>query len=111
MVGQMLSYHFLRDMQGCLSRFARQEFRCQRCGEKYRRLPLSGWCSRWDCQGKIVLTVTRGFVVKYLQQARDLVRRYRLEGYVAQRLDLIAEHVDSTFGGTGPSRTIETWGE
>ena len=43
------------------------------------------------------MTVYRGTIEKYLQLARDLVRRYDLGTYNAQRLLLLEEELKSLF--------------
>jgi len=41
---RVIEYHFLPDIIGNLRAFSRQKTRCLDCGEKYRRMPLSGDC-------------------------------------------------------------------
>ncbi|MCL2510250.1 MAG: DNA polymerase II large subunit, partial [Methanomassiliicoccaceae archaeon] len=43
---RVLNKHFLPDMAGNLRSFSTQMVRCTKCGEKYRRMPLSGLCSK-----------------------------------------------------------------
>jgi DNA polymerase II large subunit len=43
------------------------------------------------------MTVYRGTIEKYLDLARDLVRRYDLGSYNAQRLFLLQEELKSLF--------------
>ncbi len=43
------------------------------------------------------MTVYRGSIEKYLDLARDLVRRYDLGAYNAQRLMLLQEELKSLF--------------
>ena len=77
--------------------FSRQSFRCVACNAKYRRVPLVGKCTR--CGGKIVLTISKGSIEKYLTMAIDLANRYNLEPYLKQRLLLIKEEISNVFGG------------
>ncbi|MFH1095307.1 MAG: DNA polymerase II large subunit [Candidatus Micrarchaeota archaeon] len=92
---RVLLSHFLPDMYGNLRSFSRQMFRCGDCNAKYRRVPLSGKCRR--CNGKLLLTIYKGGIEKYLQPSRDLVDRYKLPNYMRQRLDLIQKDIDSIF--------------
>jgi len=64
------------------------------CNRKYRRIPLTGKC---DCGGKLVLTVSRGNVEKYLHLARLLTEKYEVGDYVKQRLKLAEISVRSVF--------------
>jgi DNA polymerase II large subunit len=66
-----------------------------KCNAKFRRPPLRGVCPK--CGGKIAMTVYRGTIEKYLELARDLVRRYDLGTYNAQRLLLLEEELKSLF--------------
>jgi len=63
----ILNSHLIPDLRGNLRSFTRQEFRCVKCNTKYRRPPLIGRCPK--CGGKIVLTVSKGAVEKYLPTA------------------------------------------
>ncbi|MFH1306997.1 MAG: LAGLIDADG family homing endonuclease, partial [Candidatus Micrarchaeota archaeon] len=92
---RVLLSHFLPDMYGNLRSFSRQMFRCTDCNAKYRRVPLSGKCSR--CNGKLLLTVYKGGIEKYLKPSRELAKRYNLPEYLKQRLDLIQKDIDSIF--------------
>ena len=53
----VISTHFLKDIKGNIRTFAGQQFRCDECNTKYRRVPLSGRCQK--CGGKLLLTVYR----------------------------------------------------
>ena len=68
-----------------------------KCNFKYRRIPLKGVCPR--CGGKLVLTVHRGTIEKYIEVARDLVKRYDLGKYHEQRLMLLENEIESLFMG------------
>ncbi|HEX4919805.1 MAG TPA: DNA polymerase II large subunit, partial [Candidatus Bathyarchaeia archaeon] len=84
---KVLSTHILRDLVGNLRTFTSQRVRCTSCGSKPRRVPLGGKCHR--CGGKLVATVFRGGVEKYLDVATEMVQRYKVRPYYHQRLDLI----------------------
>ena len=92
---RVLSTHLMRDLIGNLRAFSTQRMRCMKCNSKFRRPPLKGVCPR--CGGKIAMTVYRGTIEKYLDMARDLVRRYDLGAYNAQRLMLLQEELKSLF--------------
>jgi DNA polymerase II large subunit len=50
----------------------------------------------------VVLTVHRGGIEKYLEAARQLVKKYELPNYYAQRLTLVEEAITSLFEGNKP---------
>jgi len=88
--------HFIPDLIGNLRSFFKQTFRCVNCNTIYRRIPLSGRCTK--CHGgRLVLTVTKGSVEKYLQVSKDIVRRYDIDPYIAQRIEIIEKELDSVF--------------
>lgn len=88
--------HFIPDLIGNLRAFSKQSFRCVNCNEIYRRVPLSGRCTK--CYGgRIVLTVSKGSVEKYLQVSKDIVRKYDVDPYIAQRIDILEKELDSVF--------------
>lgn len=91
----VLNTHFIRDISGNLRAFATQSFRCKRCNKRFRRVPLKGSCS--ECGGELALTVHRGGIEKYLENAWHLVRKYNMSEYYAQRLILIEEEINSLF--------------
>ncbi|MEM1514469.1 MAG: DNA polymerase II large subunit [Thermoproteota archaeon] len=91
----VLNTHFLRDISGNLRAFATQSFRCKRCNRRFRRVPLKGVCT--ECGGELTLTVHRGTIEKYLEDAWRLVRKYGIFEYYAQRLSLIKEEINSLF--------------
>ena len=98
---RVLTSHFMKDIVGNLRAFTRQRFRCTKCNRKYRRPPLKGMCAR--CGGKLVMTVHKGGIEKYLNPAVDLVKRYGLDNYYIDRLELVREEIASLF----PSETEE----
>ncbi len=99
---KVLTTHFIRDIMGNLRAFTTQSFRCKSCNRRFRRLPLKGKCPR--CGGALTLTVYRGGIEKYLEAARELVRRYGLSDYYAQRLLLVEEEIWSLFEGDKPKQ-------
>ncbi|MCD6575982.1 MAG: DNA polymerase II large subunit [Nanoarchaeota archaeon] len=92
----VIEKHFLKDIKGNLRKFTRQEVRCIKCNEKYRRIPLSGKCTK--CGGKLVLTVSEGTVSKYLEPSLNLAEKYSLPEYLKQSLEILKRRVESVFG-------------
>ena len=91
----VLNTHFIRDISGNLRAFATQSFRCKKCNRRFRRVPLKGICP--ECGGELTLTVHRGGIEKYLEDAWHLVKKYGMSEYYAQRLALIEKEIDSLF--------------
>jgi DNA polymerase II large subunit len=90
---KIISSHFAPDILGNLRSFSTQKFRCIKCGDKYRRIPLSGKCN--SCNGKLLMTVTAGGIKKYLPKALRLVNEFDLGAYTQQRYELIQTYVES----------------
>ena len=61
---KVINKHFMPDMIGNLRSFATQTLRCVKCGTKYRRVPLTGVCTK--CGNKLNLTVHEASVRTYL---------------------------------------------
>ncbi|MCL5430472.1 MAG: DNA polymerase II large subunit [Candidatus Marsarchaeota archaeon] len=96
---RLILSHFIPDLMGNLHSFSKQTFRCVSCNSKYRRVPLAGKCTR--CQGKLVLTISKGGIEKYLNVATSLADRYNLDTYIKQRIMLIKDEIETVFGGVG----------
>lgn len=92
---RVIETHFLPDLAGNLRAFSTQKVRCVSCNTKYRRVPLIGKCRR--CGGKLVLTVSRGSVEKYLEITEGLLERYSLEEYLSQRIKVLRRSISSLF--------------
>jgi len=92
---RLIEHHFIPDLKGNMRAFASQQFRCTGCNSKYRRVPLRGQCTR--CGGKLILTVTRGGVEKYLQIAMQIAHDYESSDYTEQRLKLVQRDIKSIF--------------
>jgi len=92
---KILSTHFNPDILGNLRKFALQTFRCVKCNEKFSRPPLSnaGKCPK--CGNKVILTVNRGGIEKYIPKALKLCKTFNLDEYTIQRMELIEEYVES----------------
>ncbi|MFO8115769.1 MAG: DNA polymerase II large subunit [Halorubrum sp.] len=92
---RVIEYHFLPDIIGNLRAFSRQETRCLDCGEKYRRMPLTGDCR--ECGGRVNLTVHQGSVNKYVDTAIEVADRFGCRPYTKQRLKVLEESLESIF--------------
>ena len=87
--------HFFPDLYGNLRSFSKQKFRCGECGAKYRRPPLAGKCRK--CGGKLLLTIHKGGIEKYLGIAKEMAERFDLPEYLKQRLMLIEREIKEVF--------------
>ncbi len=92
---RVLTTHLMRDIAGNLKAFTSQRIRCKKCNTKFRRIPLSGKCSK--CNGDLLLTVHKKSIEKYLDIAEKMVQKYELEKYYKQRLLLIKDEIDQLF--------------
>lgn len=97
---KVLTTHFIRDITGNLRAFSTQAFRCKSCNKRFRRLPLRGKCPL--CGGALTLTVYRGGIEKYLNAAQQLIEKYRLPQYYAQRILLMKEEIKALFDSKKP---------
>ncbi len=92
---RVLKSHFLPDLIGNLRSFSRQKTRCIKCGEKFRRPPLSGSCPK--CGGNVILTVHEGSVKKYLEVSKEVAEKYGVSAYTRQRIELLDYDIHSLF--------------
>jgi DNA polymerase II large subunit len=92
---RILNFHFLRDIYGNLRAFGQQKFRCVDCNAKYRRVPLTGVCLK--CGGKLLLTVSKGGIRKYLKVSQEIAEKYGLSDYLKQRLGLLERSLADIF--------------
>lgn len=92
---KVIEKHFIPDLVGNLRSFSKQKMRCVDCNAKYRRIPLSGKCPK--CGGKLVLTVSRGSVEKYLDISEELIQKYDIPTYTEHRIELIKKEIKSMF--------------
>ena len=103
----VIERHFLRDIKGNFHKFTRQQFRCVKCNTKYRRPPLSGQCK---CGGRIIFTIAKGSIIKYLEPAIQLAKNYNVPNYVKQSLDLVKQAIESIFGReTEKQEELQKW--
>ncbi|MEK6852256.1 MAG: DNA polymerase II large subunit [Nanoarchaeota archaeon] len=91
----VIERHFIRDIRGNLRKFSSQQFRCVKCNTKYRRPPLYGSCR---CGGRLIFTIAEGGIVKYLEPALELARKYEVSPYIKQSLELTKMRIESIFG-------------
>ena len=116
---QVVESHFLPDLRGNLVAFTRQKFRCVRCGESYRRMPLAGQCIKSSdksqnsgglrrgmdftqgeqhlCGGNLALTVSEGAVRKYIKVIQHVIDHYDVNLYTRQRVQGLVDSTDSLF--------------
>jgi DNA polymerase II large subunit len=90
----VINSHFLPDMAGNIRAFSRQKVRCTKCGAKYRRIPLSGHC---ECGNDLILSISKGSVLKYLDISKDLSHRYPINPYVVERIEILETAINSLF--------------
>lgn len=109
MVMRLLNSHFLPDIFGNIRAYTSQKFRCTSCNTKFRRVPLVGECTK--CGGKLVLTVTKGGITKYIDLASRIAEDYGLPKYYRQRLELAKDIIESLFAQEEIDKQQTTLGE
>ena len=92
----IIDKHFIKDIKGNLRRFGTQEFRCVKCNNKYKRIPLIGKCLK--CGGNIVLTSSEGNIKKYLYLSMQIADKYKVQPYLKDELALLKSEIDTIFG-------------
>ncbi len=92
----VIEKHFIKDLKGNLRKFSNQVFRCVNCNAKFRRPLLVGRCI--ECNGKIIFTISEGSIVKYLEPTISLAKKYNLDPYLVQTIDLLQQRIESVFG-------------
>jgi DNA polymerase II large subunit len=97
---RVIESHFLPDLAGNLRAFSKQKVRCVKCNAKYERVPLAGACRKCD-GGKLVLTVSKGSVEKYLGVTKSLIEEYSLDEYLRQRIEILEMSISSVFENDG----------
>jgi DNA polymerase II large subunit len=93
---KVINKHFLPDMAGNLRSFSTQTVRCTKCGEKYRRIPLSGRCTKCDNE-QLNLTVYEASVKKYLEVSKAISEKYGLDDYTKERIMILEMSMNSVF--------------
>jgi DNA polymerase II large subunit len=91
----VIEKHFMRDSLGNLRKFTSQTFRCVGCNEKFRRMPLAGKCTQ--CRGRIIFTVSKGNILKYVQPTVSLAHKYNVRPYLKQTIMLMERRIDGVF--------------
>ncbi|HEX6068007.1 MAG TPA: DNA polymerase II large subunit, partial [Nitrososphaera sp.] len=91
----VLTTHILPDIMGNMRSYSSQTFRCTKCGEKFRRMPLVGKCT--ECGNELTQTVTRGAVEKYLGIATGFCQEYKINDYLKSRVDSLATELKLIF--------------
>ncbi len=104
-VSNVISTHLVPDIMGNLRAYARQSFRCTACGKSYRRLPLIQNCV---CGHKLIQTITRGSVEKYLKLAKRLVNNYDVGEYQKGRIHALSDEIDLVFGKNKGDQSLLT---
>ncbi len=94
-VSNVISTHLVPDIMGNLRAYARQNFRCTGCGKSFRRMPLIQTCI---CGHKLIPTITRGSVEKYLKLAKRLVEKYDVGEYQRGRIHALSDEIELVFG-------------
>ncbi|MGC8686666.1 MAG: DNA polymerase II large subunit [Thermoplasmata archaeon] len=91
---RIVSHHFIPDIMGNMRKYGTQEFRCTKCGRKYRRMPLSGKC---ECGANLVLTTSEGNITKYLNLSKKVSEEFKINNYTRQRLLFAEEAIKTMF--------------
>jgi DNA polymerase II large subunit len=94
-VSMVLTTHILPDIMGNMRAYSSQTFRCSKCAEKYRRIPLRGNCLR--CENELLQTVTRGSVEKYLNIAHYMCREFKINDYLRNRVESLTTELKLIF--------------
>ena len=104
-VSNVISTHLVPDIMGNLRAYARQNFRCTGCGRSYRRMPLIQTCV---CGHKLIPTITRGSVEKYLKLAKRLVEKYDVGNYQRGRIHALSDEIELVFGKNQGDQSLLT---
>ena len=91
----VLTTHILPDIMGNIRAYSSQSFRCNKCSQKYRRMPLAGKCL--ECNNSLLLTVTRGSVQKYIQIALNICHEFKINQYLVNRVKSLQQELNLLF--------------
>ncbi|HJY09635.1 MAG TPA: DNA polymerase II large subunit [Nitrososphaeraceae archaeon] len=94
-MSMVLTTHILPDIMGNLRAYSSQSFRCTKCGQKFRRMPLIGRCL--DCHNDLLQTVTRGTVEKYVQTALNICSEFKINEYLTSRINTLQTELNLLF--------------
>jgi DNA polymerase II large subunit len=104
----VIEKHFLKDIKGNLRKFSTQEFRCSKCGERFRRPSLHGKCD--ICSGKLTFTVSEGSILKYLEPSISLANKYDVPLYIKRSLEVTKRRIEGIFGRTSDKQVgLKNW--
>ena len=121
---RLIDRHLLRDMRGNLRAFGQQKVRCTKCGASYRRPPLSGNCTNVleekvnpftkekeliHCPGNVILTVTKGAVMKYDQLMTELIDEYGCNEYTEAVYHLVTNWASETLDDPFEKKPVALW--
>lgn len=105
-VSMVMTTHLLPDIMGNLRAYSGQSFRCTACGASYRRIPLAGKCL--ECENKLIQTMTRPSVQKYLKLAKRMLGKYTIEPYLRGRVLSLLDELELVFGKEDGSQALLT---
>ena len=104
-ISNVISTHLIPDIMGNLRAYARQSFRCTACGRSYRRMPLLQHCV---CGNKLIQTISRASVEKYLKLAKRLSKKYNVSKYQKGRIQNLSDEIDLVFGKSKGDQALLT---
>ena len=104
-VVNVISTHLVPDIMGNLRSYAKQKFRCTKCMRSFRRVPLLQTCT---CGNKLIPTISRGSVEKYLKLAKMLVENYNVGEYQKDRVHSLADEIELVFGKSSGDQALLT---
>jgi DNA polymerase II large subunit len=93
----IIDKHFMKDIKGNLRKFSMQKFRCTKCNISYRRPPLNGKCTQC-LEPNINFTIHEGSIKKYLGPSFDICKKYNVDPYIVETLELANLRVEGVFG-------------
>ena len=105
-VSMVMTTHLLPDIMGNLRAYSGQSFRCTTCGASYRRIPLSQNCT--ECGNKLIQTLTRPSVSKYLKLAKRLLGKYEIDPYLRGRVLALLDELELVFGKEDSDQALLT---
>jgi len=105
-VSMVMTTHLLPDIMGNLRAYSGQSFRCTTCGSSYRRIPLVGKCL--ECDSKLIQTMTRPSVQKYLKLAKRMLDKYRIDPYLRGRVMSLLDELELVFGKEESNQSLLT---
>ena len=121
---KILEVHLLPDILGNMRSFGTQQFRCIDCNAKFRRPLLANKCPK--CGGRIVQTVFKKTILKYVPFAEEIMKNYGVTQYMKNRFKIIkmtdidiidsgtaalGEFIEKDFKVTGTGKTIKGTGK